>query len=627
MTVTDRTEVPLPHWDVTQFFPSLGSRELASAHEGLLADLGRLRSRFDEFGVRGGDRRDVTDQDVTAIDEVIPALNELLDQMRLVGAFLYAHVSTDARDDDAATLQSRFQADTASFATLTKRLQAWVASIGTERLVERSPIAADHAFPLRRAEEAAAHQMSEAEEDLAAELSLTGGRAWAKLHGDLTARLTAPVRRSGASDDEPEMPSIGDADRGADGEILPMSMVRGLATDPDPGVRRAAYEAELEAWDTVAVPLAAALNAFKGAANTLNRRRNWQDSLDPALFANNVDRETLAAMQDAVVTSLPDFARYTRAKAEVLGHTGGLPWWDLLAPVGAPRRLSWPDALDSVADAFATYSPTLSELVRRADTEGWLDAEPRAGKVGGAFCMPVQDDVSRVLLNFDGSFDGAQTLAHELGHAYHNTNLGHRTPLQRQTPMALAETASIFCETIMVQAGLAGAGDDPAARLSILDGDLQGATQVVADIHSRFLFERGLSTERERGILSVDRLRELMLDAQRTAYLDGLDHRHLHRDMWAVKGHYFTAYYNWPYTFGLLFGIGLYAEFERDPDRFRLGYDDLLSATGLGESAELAARFGIDVRSVAFWTSSLDVLRGRIDEFCTLAQAGHHSTR
>ena len=134
-----------------------------------------------------------------------------------------------------------------------------------------------------------------------------------------------------------------------------------------------------------------------------------------------------------------------------------------------------------------------------------------------------------------------------------------------------------------------------------------------------------MTSEREHGVLSVDRLRELMLDAQRTAYLDGLDHQHLHRDMWAVKGHYFTAYYNWPYTFGLLFGIGLYAEFERDPDRFRLGYDDLLSATGLGDAAELAARFGIDVRDVAFWTASLDVLRGRIDEFCALAANAPHS--
>ena len=189
--------------------------------------------------------------------------------------------------------------------------------------------------------------------------------------------------------------------------------------------------------------------------------------------------------------------------------------------------------------------------------------------------------------------------------------------------MALAETASIFCETVMVQAGLASIGDDDGARLALLDTDLVGATQVVADIHSRFLFERAMTAERERGVLSVDRLRELMTDAQQTAYLDGVDHHHLHPDMWAVKGHYFTAYYNWPYTFGLLFGIGLYAEYQRDPERFRLGYDDLLSATGLGEASDLAARFGIDVSSTDFWASSLDVLRGRIGEYVDLAGSAH----
>jgi oligoendopeptidase F len=323
-------------------------------------------------------------------------------------------------------------------------------------------------------------------------------------------------------------------------------------------------------------------------------------------------------MQEAVVASFDDFARFNRAKARLLGHTGGLPWWDLLAPVGDGRRFGWSEATSAVTDAFGTYSPRLAALVPRAVRDGWLDAEPREGKVGGAFCMPVEGDVSRVLLNFDGSFDSVQTLAHELGHAYHNTNLGHRSAMQRQTPMALAETASIFCETVMVQAGLAAADDD-GTRLAILDGDLVGACQVVVDIHSRFLFERALTTERERGVLSADQLSQLMVDAQRRTYLDGVDHDHLHPWMWAVKGHYFTAYYNWPYTFGLLFGIGLYAEFQRDPDRFRAGYDDLLGATGLGSAAELAARFGIDVGSVDFWTSSLDVLRARIDDFCRLA--------
>ena len=224
--------------------------------------------------------------------------------------------------------------------------------------------------------------------------------------------------------------------------------------------------------------------------------------------------------------------------------------------------------------------------------------------------MPVRGDESRVLMNFAGTFDSVSTLAHELGHAYHNTNLADRTPLQRQTPMALAETASIFCETILVQTGLRAAADDPERELALLDIDLTGATQVVVDIHSRFLFETDVFDRRRERALSVHELNDAMTTAQLATYGDGLDPDALHPYMWAVKPHYYsTAFYNWPYTFGLLFGIGLYARYTADPERFRLGYDDLLSATGLADAAELAARFGIDVRDEAFWGDSLDVIR------------------
>jgi pepF/M3 family oligoendopeptidase len=594
MTVTEpRPADAPPRWDLSPFFPSLDSREFLALNEEVASEVGRLQRRFDELDIRAGEPLAVTDEVVATADEAIESFNRLLARMRRIGSYLYGHTTTDATDAAAAGALSRYQSSVAPFATLDGRFDAWLARLDLDELAASSTVAADHAYALQRGADAAKHQMSEAQEDLAAELSLTGGRAWAKLHGDITARLTATV----------------------DGEVLPMSIVRGLATDPDPARREAAYHAELDAWDGVTVPLAAALNAFKGEANVLNRRRGWDDALAPALVNNGVTPEILGAMQEAVVASLPDWHRYLRAKGELLGHADGLPWWDLIAPVGTPRRFAWEEATSSVRDAFASYSGRLAGLVDTAVADAWIDAEPRAGKVGGAYCMSVADGVSRVLCNFDGSFDSVQTLAHELGHAYHNVNLGERTPMQRNTPMALAETASIFCETIMVQAGLAAVGDDAEGRLALLDGDLSGACQVVVDIHSRFLFERELSTERLDGVLSVDRLRELMLDAQAEAYGDGLDPRWRHRDMWAVKGHYFTAFYNWPYTFGLLFGIGLYAEFQRDPERFRAGYDDLLSATGLGDAATLAARFGIDVADTAFWAASLQVLTDRIDEF------------
>jgi pepF/M3 family oligoendopeptidase len=595
--------VELPRWDLTAFFPSLESREFAAAHERIGAGVARLTALYDEHDVRNGDPCAIDDATIAAFESVLAETNELHEQLRLVGAYLNGFVTTDARDDDANALQSRLQAEVAPLRTLSTRFAAWIARLGAENLIVACPAAADHAWPLRKAERAAAHQMTEAEEGLAAELNLTGGSAWNRLHGDVTARLTADVQ----------------------GERLPITVVRNLAMSPDPAMRKAAYEAELGAWESVSVSLAAAMNSIKGEAGVLNRRRGWTDSVDPVLFTNAVDRVALDAMNAAVIGSFPDFRRYLRAKARLLGRRddAGLPWWDLFAPVGDPSsaNVTWDEASGAVLEAFGTYSPALAALARRAFEEQWVDAGARDGKRGGAFCMPVRGDESRVLMNFGSTFDSVSTLAHELGHAYHNTNLADRTPLQRQTPMALAETASIFCETILVQAGLRAAVDDPARELALLDTDLTGAAQVVVDIHSRFLFEREVFDRRAERAMSVHELNAAMTGAQLATYGDGLDPGALHPYMWAVKPHYYaTAFYNWPYTFGLLFGIGLYARYTADPDRFRLGYDDLLAATGLADAAELAGRFGIDIRDESFWSDSLDVIRQRIERFASLVR-------
>ncbi|HEX5265972.1 MAG TPA: M3 family oligoendopeptidase [Acidimicrobiales bacterium] len=597
----------MPRWDVSEYFPSLESPEFAAAQEALGADVDRLAALYDEHDVHGGDRRTVDAAAVAAFEAVVSATNRVFESQRLLSAYVQAFVTTDARDALAASTASQLQARSARVRALFTRFEAWTAALGAERLAAASTVAADHLHPLRQAERSAAHLMSEGEESLHAELTLTGSRAWNLLHGEVTSLLTAEVPRP---DGRPER--------------LPITVVRGLATSPDGGRRRAAYEAELAAWPTVAVSCAAAMNSIKGEANTVNRRRGWSDPVEPVLHANAVDRATLDAMQDAVVASLPDWHRYLRAKAGLLGSAGaggGLPWWDLFAPVGDPESaaVSWDEATATVVETFSGYSPALASVARRAVEERWIDAEARDGKRGGAFCMGTTAGDSRVLMNFAGSFDSVSTLAHELGHAYHNTTLADRTPMQRATPMALAETASIFCETLLTEAALA-ATDDPVRRLTILEHDLQGSCQVVVDIHSRFLFEREVFERRRDRTLSADQLCELMLAAQREAYGDGLDHQHLHPWMWAVKPHYYsTHFYNWPYTFGLLFGLGLFAAYRRDPERFRAGYDDLLSSTGLGEAADLAARFGIDVRDRAFWASSLDVLSGRIGAFCDQA--------
>jgi pepF/M3 family oligoendopeptidase len=597
----------LPRWDMTPYFSSLDSRQFAAAQERLGADVDRMAALYDHHDVRGGRPAELTDALVAAFGEVLDATNDVLERLRLLSAYVNAFVTTDARDDQAAAVASELQMQSARVRALSTRFDAWVATLGAEALIERSPAARDHAYPLRKAEVSATHQMDEGQEALYAELALTGSTAWNRLHGDVTALITAPVE-------------------GADGSVrtLPITVVRNLAADADGGVRRRAYEAELAGWERVAVPCAAALNSIKGEANTVNAGRRWADPIEAVLHANAVDRPVLEAMQHAVVESLPDWRRYLRAKALRLGSAGpngGLPWWDLFAPVGDPgaAAVGWDEATTTVTDSFATYSPALAGLARRALDERWVDAEAREGKRGGAFCMGTVDGESRVLLNFGYTFDSVSTLAHELGHAYHNSTLAHRTAVQRATPMALAETASIFCETLLTQSVLANT-EDPGRRLAILDYDLQGSCQVVVDIHSRFLFETEVFDRRRRRTLAPRELCELMLGAQDRSYGDGLDEQHRHAYMWAVKPHYYmTHFYNWPYTFGLLFGLGLYAAYQEDPERFRAGYDDLLSSTGLADASGLAARFGIDVGQQEFWASSLAVLSRRIDQFERLA--------
>jgi len=230
--------------------------------------------------------------------------------------------------------------------------------------------------------------------------------------------------------------------------------------------------------------------------------------------------------------------------------------------------------------------------------------------------MWIRQDESRILSNFKPAYDGMSTLAHELGHAYHNLNLAPRTIFQRSTPMTLAETASIFCETLVQQAVLSRA--DPDEQLFILGEALAGACAVVVDITSRFRFEKNVFEQRWKRELSAEELCELMLQAQRETYGDGLDPEVLHPYMWAVKPHYYSpsrSFYNFPYMFGLLFGLGLFAQYRDDPDKFRSRYDDLLSSTGLALAPDLAAQFGFDLRSKGFWKASLDVVREDIHRF------------
>jgi pepF/M3 family oligoendopeptidase len=598
------SEQKLPHWDVSSVYPSLDSKEFEQGFEETKQAIADLEALFYELNVSKRESIPFGRDLVRDVERVIGEYNRVQELAETMRAYLMAFVTTNSRDDLAMRRWSEIQPRFARLGLLGTRLVAWLGSMDVECLIEASPLAAEHAYPLRRAKVYAAHLMSPAEEDLAAELGITGSGAWGKFYGTFTSQIMVDLEVRGER------------------KKLPMSAVRNLALEPDRQLRQTAYQAELAAWEAAAVPLAAAFNSIKGEVLTLSKRRGWESPLDAALFQNAIDRQILDAMFSAARESFPYFRRYLKAKARAM-DLKVLAWYDLFAPVAEERRAwSFDEARAFIVETFAAYSPRLSQFAERAFREHWIDAEPRSGKRGGAFCMRLRGEESRILANYKESFEAVSTLAHELGHGYHNLNLAQRSPLQRRTPMTLAETASIFCQSLVIEAASQEASQQE--RLLLLEASLQDACQVVVDISSRFQFESQAFQRREKYELSVDELKELMLQAQGDTYAEALDPEQLHPFMWAVKPHYYNAhlsFYNFPYMFGLLFGKGLFALYKDDPQGFRRRYDELLASTGLFEAAQLAAQFGFDVRQADFWRKSLEAIRQDVEAFEAMVEA------
>lgn len=577
----------MPLWDLDVYFPGLDSDAYVEGMRKLQSAIGELDRSLGELESGPADPQ--------RLEAFLLHLGTITEDYRLLEAYAYGKLTTNTRDELAQARTSELENLVVPLRKLLTRFNAWVGTQDVEGLATVSPFLSEHAHMLRRAKIKAGHLMSPAEEALATEMGLTGGNAWAKLHGNVSSQLEVTIELKGET------------------KSMPMSAVRTLAYDADRGTRQVAYEAELLAWKTVEVPIAAAMNSVKGEVNTLGKRRHWESGLHEAVFENEIDVETLNAMMQAARESFPDFRRYLKAKARAHGLPQ-LEWYDIFAPVeGDSTEWSVDEACDFVARQFDRFSSKMGDFARRSFRENWTDFAPRPGKVDGAYCMYTRNDESRILMNFKPSFGSVKTLAHELGHAYHGMCMAIRTPLLRESPSTLAETASIFCETIVKNAALERVSGKE--KLAILDACLQGPCQTVVDISSRFLFEKAVFDGRLARELSPAELCEAMLNAQKETYGDGLASYHPY--MWAAKPHYYSqgSFYNFPYMFGLLFSLGLYKQFEEDPDAFKARYDDLLASTGMADAATLGARFGFDTRDAAFWRGSLDVLRKDIAEF------------
>jgi len=447
-------------------------------------------------------------------------------------------------------------------------------------------------------------QMNPDEEDLAEDLARSGGSAWTRQQEAISSTL------SHTWDEET-------------GERKTVTQLRALAFDPDRSVREKAYRCELDAWKQMEIPLSYSLNGVKGFAITMNKRRHFESDLESSLLAARISRKTLEVLIGAMEEGLPVFRRYLKAKARYLG-VDGLRFYDLFAPVGgSARKWSFTDVRSYVEKLFKRFSPAMGDFARLAFEKGWIDAESREGKVGGAYCtgFPLAKE-SRVLCNFEGSFSDLSTIAHELGHAYHGHVLKDESAIHTNYPMTLAETASIFSQTLVFEAALADADD--GERINVIEEFLQDSTQVIVDILSRFYFERKVFAERASAEISPQELCTYMLDAQKATYGDGLDERYLHAYMWAVKPHYYShelGFYNFPYAFGLLFGLGLFSRYQAEGKAFVPHYDKLLAATGKGSANDVTTLAGFDIETKDFWAGGIARIAAYVDEFERLVDA------
>ena len=601
------TETP-PRWDLSNIYPGLDTPDFENALQQFTQQVANLEEVFVNRVSQAGPEMEIS-QLARLVGEMIKAFNSAYELGKTLEAYMYCILSTDSRDELANRRWSEFEQIWVRLEKLNIQNQAWLGKLSPvlESVITTNPIAQAHAFMLRNAADQSRYLMSEAEEDLAGDLYPSSLSAWSRLQRNLTSQLAVDFELEGEN------------------KKLPLPALLNLHSHPDEDVRKRAYQTELTALSSLGDPLSYCLNGIKGTITVLNKRRIRQDALHPAIDKARIDRSTLEAMLDAMQASFPMFRKYLKSKARLLGKES-LPWWDLFAPAGnLTKTYTYPEARQFILENFTKFSPHLSEFGQEAFDRSWIDAEQRDGKRAGAFCISIPAlEESRVMCNFDGSLDQVFTIAHELGHAYHNhcRYLAGKTILQTETPMTLAETASILCETVVMQAVLKET-QDPQFELSVLDTMLTSDTQVIVDIYSRYLFEKEVFERREKAELSSNDLCEIMERAQQDTYGDGLDERFLHKYMWTWKPHYYfpdLSFYNFPYAFGLLFGTGLYAIYQERGTSFIPEYQQLLAITGEGKAAELAALFGIDITGGQFWQDSLSVIGKRIDRFSELVE-------
>lgn len=465
-------------------------------------------------------------------------------------------------------------------------------------------------FVLNETRERGKRLLSENEENIINQLSTDGFNAWSTHYDTLVSQISIPFTEKD----------------GTEVHLSAGQAFNKMTGDADSNVRAELFEKWEQAWSEKAPLFADTLNHLDGFRLTANKLHGITNHLQIPLEYNRMKEETLNAMWGAISDNKQPFVDFLERKAKLFGKEK-MEWQDQDAPIilgdFKEKRYTFDEAADFIVENFRNFSPKMADFAQMAFDKSWIEAEDRPGKRPGGYCTSLPENKeSRIFMTYGESINEVSTLAHELGHAYHSHVMWDLPAMSQDYAMNVAETASTFAELIVADATLKQATTNEE-KINLIDVKMQNAIAMFMNIHTRFIFENNLHEARKENVLTDEEITELMLAAQKESYCDSLGSYHPH--FWASKLHFFiddVPFYNFPYTFGYLFSLGIYAHAQKQGASFEDEYIALLQDTASMTTEELAKKhLGIDLTKPDFWQDGINIIKKDVEEFLTITES------
>jgi len=522
-------------WDLDVLFPGGSKSGKFQAYlKDAEANIENLASSVDAFNPHNA---------IKLVD-IVKQLETTMKKLREAFAFISCLSAQDVKDKDAGLLVAKRSALGAKMSSVQTELNQKIASIDDKMWQEllQNDSLQELAFILKEKRESARELLSAEQEVLINDLAVDGYQAWGQMYDTIVGKMTIELEENG----EVNSYSVGQASN--------------KLNSPDRNIRKYVFEQLGRAWSTNSELFGQTLNHLAGFRLQKYKHREWENVLKEPLAINRMKQETLDAMWTAITNSKEYFVKFLAKKAQLLGLEK-LSIYDIGAPLSkSVKTSSYTEGANFIVKHFREFSPKMADFAQMAFEKRWIEAEDRAGKRPGGFCTSFPDsEQTRVFMTYSGTTSNISTLAHELGHAYHQHVMNDIHGLNQGYAMNVAETASTFAEMIVADASVKSA-QSKEEKLALLEDKIQRSIAFFMNIHARFLFETRFYEERKSGVVSVDRLNELMVEAQKEAYGNAL--AEYDPTFWASKLHFHitgTPFYNFPYTFGFLFSLGIYA--------------------------------------------------------------------